>query len=313
MSSSPLFAADTPATSAVEAEDDPFNLDRFVKAQDQGNALENVLAAFRGGHQKPNPATWMWFVFPQMSHCQTQSLRVRLNDEDNYFSYEEVDEKTWLEKDVWPKGQVLTSLDEARAYLNHPILGNRLRVAATVVLHSPFADKFALMDNVSMDVARLHSSMTIFRQATRFPRCIHDRKKQSDDNRVFAQVINKFFVSFASRTEEMKWLDLNDELLQHGLSPLPPKLGSRHKPTLACLDKQEQVEIERRLKEGLGCVCGRALDQVKEMDQGSKRKIDHTQAVVKAHKERKKRKVQQKRKRRQDTGLLCVDDGQSAR
>lgn len=308
MSSSPLFTASSPATSAVEADNDPYNLERFIKAQDQGNAFENVLAAFRGGHKKPKPAKWMWFVFPQMDHCQTQSLRVKLNDEDNYFSYEDVDEETWLEKDVWPKGQALTSLDEARAYLNHPILGNRARVAATVILHSPFADKFALMDNVSMDVARLHSSMTIFRQASRFPQCIHSKKsKRSGENAVFAQVINRFFVEFMHSDEENDWLDYDDRQL------MTYKRGSRHKPTLECLDKQEQVEIERRLKLGLGCVCGLALEKVKEMDRGSKRKMTNAQAVAEAQKKRRKRKMEQERKKREELGLMFDGDGPSSR
>lgn len=307
MSSSPFFKVDTPATSAVGADNDPYNLERFIKAEDQGNAFENVLAAFRAGRQKPKPATWMWFVFPQMDHCQTQSLRVQLNDEDNYFSYEDVDEETWLEKDVWPKGQALTSLDEARAYLSHPILGNRARVAATVVLHSPFADKFALMDNVSMDVARLHSSMTIFRQASRFPQCIHSKKRKSGENAVFAQVINRFFVEFMHSDEENDWLDYNDRQL------MTYKRGSRHKPTLECLDKQEQVEIERRLKQGLGCVCGLALEKVKEMDRGSKRKMTNAQAVAEAQKKRRKRKMEQERKKREELGILYDGVDQNSR
>ncbi|KAG6355396.1 hypothetical protein INS49_003358 [Diaporthe citri] len=309
MSSSPLFTSpNTPATSAVEVDNDPFNLERFIKAQDQGNAFENVLAAFRGGHQKPKPATWMWFVFPQMDHCQTQSLRVKLSDEDNHLSYEGVDEQTWLKKDVWPRGQVLTSLDEARAYLNHPILGNRARVAATVVLHSPFADKFSLMDNASMDVACLHSSMTIFRQAGRFPKCIHSKmKRQPGENRVFAQVINRFFVEFVHSDEENDWLDYDDRQL------MAYKRGSRHKATLECLDRREQVEIERRLKQGLGCVCGLALEKVKEMDRGSKRKMTNAQAVAEAEKKRRKRKMEQERKKREEKGMLYDGGGPSSR
>lgn len=304
MSSSPLFTAATPATSAVEADDDPYNLERFIKAQDKGNAFKTVLAAFRGGHQKPKPATWMWFVFPQMNHCQTQSLPVKLNDEYNKYSYEDVDEKAWLKKDVWPKGQPLTSLDEARAYLNHPVLGDRAREAATAILESPFSDKFALMNNISMDVARLHSSMTIFRQATRFPQCIHNKKqKKPGKNGVFAQVINRFFVEFEHSDEENDWLDYDDRQL------MTYKRGSRHKPTLECLDGQEKVEIEARLARGLGCVCGLPLEQVKELDRGSKRKMNNAQAAAEAHKKRRKRKMEQERKKREEMGRLCDDGG----
>ena len=301
MSSSSIPAPDTPATSAGEADSDPYNLERFIKAQDQGQAFEDVLAAFTGGHQKPKPATWMWFVFPQMNHCQTQSLRVRIGGDG--ISYQDKDEQAWRRRDVWPKGQTLTNLDEARAYLRHPVLGERARRAATAILNSPFADKFSLMDNISMDVARLHSSMTIFRQATRFPQCIHNREKQPGENGVFAQVINRFFVTFAHRDEENDWLDYADKGL------MARKLGSRHKPTLECLDQQEKVDIERRLKEGLGCVCGWGLDQVKAMDRDSKRKMDNTRVALEAEKKRRKEKKEQKRKQRDQAAI----DGKRAR
>ncbi|KKY30839.1 hypothetical protein UCDDA912_g09220 [Diaporthe ampelina] len=303
MSSSPLFTADTPATSAADANPDPYNLERFIKAQDEGKAFDNVLAAFRGGHQKPKPATWVWFVFPQMNHCETQSLHVKLSNDVSY-EYEDVDERTWLKEDVWPKGQALTCLDEARAYLSHPVLGARAREAAAAVLNSPFADKFALMDNTSMDVARLHSSMTIFRQATRFPECIHNKEHRPGENRVFAQVINRFFVSFMHSDEENDWLDYNDRQL------MAYKRGSRHKPTLQCLDRQEKVEIERRLKEGLGCVCGRALDQVKEMDRDSNRKMANARAVAEVEKRRRNKKEQQRKEEREKAvlnGVFCEE------
>lgn len=303
MSSSPLFTPQTPATSTVEADNDPYNLERFIKAQDQGNSFNNVIAAFRGGHPKPKPTNWMWFVFPQMNHCQTQSLPVKLNDKDNYLSYEDVDESTWLRKDVWPKGQYLTSLDEARAYLRHPVLGARAREAATAVLESPFVDKFALMDNTSMDIARLHSSMTIFRQATRFPQCIHSRNNPPGDNRVFAKVINRFFVKFKNSNEEQDWLEYNDKELM-SLRP-----GSRHRPTLERLDSDERADIERRAGKGLGCVCGLPLEKVKEMDRDSKRKMTSSQAAAEARKRRRKRKEQERKERLEQGGSCVVNNG----
>ncbi|POS69325.1 calpastatin [Diaporthe helianthi] len=277
------------ATSAAKTTSDPYNLERFIKAQDQGNAFNEILAAFSGGHRKPHPSTWMWFVFPQMNNCQTRSLRDRISSDG--ISYEESDERKWRRRDVWPKNQALTSLDEARAYLRHPILGDRVRQAARVVLESPFVDKFALMDNISMDVARLHSSMTIFRQATRFPTCIHDRKEdQAGDNRVFAQVLRRFFVRFSDSDEEADWED------SAGNKARPPKLGSRHKPTLACLETLEQVDIARREKEGAGCVCGHGKEQIEEMDRVSKRKMDDSRVAMEAEKKRKRQRKEQKRK-----------------
>lgn len=305
MSSSSVFAPDTPATSAGGIDNDPFNLERFIKAQDQDNSFNEVIAAFRGGHTKPKPATWMWFVFPQMNHCQTQSLRARLSDDG--LSYEDSEEQTWRRRDVWPRAQALTSLDEARAYLQHPILGDRAREAAQAVLNSPFADKFALMDNISMDVARLHSSMTIFRQAARFPQCIHSKERQLGENAVFGRVITRFFVSFTYRDEENDWLDFADKAL------MATKPGSRHKPTLECLDWKEQVEIERRMKQGLGCVCGRGQDLVKEMDRDSKRKMENARVALEAEKKRKKERKQEKRRHHQEKERMERDGGKSAR
>lgn len=305
MSFASIFAPETHATSAGGIDNDPYNLERFIQAQDQGNAFNEVLAAFCGGHAKPKPTTWMWFVFPQMNHCQTQSLRARLSNDG--ISYEDSDEQTWRRRDVWPRAQALTSLDEARAYLRHPILGDRARQAAQAVLDSPFADKFALMDNISMDVARLHSSMTIFRQASRFPQCIHSKESQMGENAVFALVINRFFVSFAHRDEENDLLDSGDKSL------MARRRGSRHKPTLECLDWQEQMEIERRMKEGLGCVCGRGQELVKEMDQNSKRKMENARAALEAEKKRKREKKLEKRRQQQEKDRMEKDDeGKSA-
>lgn len=298
-----FLAPNTPTTSKIgEATSDPYNLERFVKAQDHGNAFNEVLAALRGGHRKPQPSsTWIWFVFPQMDNCQTQSLRARISSDG--ISYEDADEQVWRGRDVWPRGQALTGLDEARAYLRHPVLGGRAREAARAVLEGPFVDKMALMDNISMDVARLHSSMTILRQATRFPRCIHDREDQPGDNRVFALVINRFFVRFSHGDEEDDWLDAGDMAL------MATKKGSRHKPTLGCLEQQERVDIARRAKEGLGCVCGYGQEQIMEMDRESKRKMDDARVALEGEKKRKKQKREQERKEQEKDSA----DGKTAR
>lgn len=291
----------TPGTPTGTASTDPYNLERFVKAQDQGNAFEKVLEAFRGGHRKLHPSSWIWFVFPQMDNCQTQSLRVKISSDG--ISYEEVDEPRWRRRDVWPPGRALTGLDEARAYLRHPVLGERARRAARAVLESPFADKLALMDNISMDVARLHSSMTIFRQAARFPRCIHDKKGQGlGEDRVFALVINRFFVRFADSDEEGDWLDYADKAL------MARRKGSRHKPTLERLDQLERAAIQRRMGEGVACVCGHGKEQIAEMDRASKRKMDDAAGALEAEKKRKRQRREQKRKG-QETG---ADDGKAS-
>ncbi|KAI3400714.1 hypothetical protein diail_1923 [Diaporthe ilicicola] len=293
---SSIFSVETAATSAGGADNDPYNLERFIKAQDRGDAFNKIVADFRGGHRKPQPATWMWFVFPQMDHCQTRSLRLKLSYQGAVL-YEEKDRQAWMRRDVWPRGHSLASLDEARAYLAHPVLGRRIREAADAVFYSEFADRFSLMDNISMDVARLHSSMTIFRQAARFPLCIHDKKKRgAHENSVFAQVINRFFVSFDTNDEEDVLLDAAS------LEKMSLKRGSRHKPTLEHLDELEKVDIEQRLRRGVGCVCGREIGQLKEMDKDTKRKMDMSQAAVDAERRRVEKARAQKKKQQQETG-----------
>ncbi|KAL1863043.1 hypothetical protein Daus18300_008199 [Diaporthe australafricana] len=307
MSFSSIFSADTAATSAGEADNDPYNLNRFIKAQNQDDAFDKVIKTFRDGHRKPQPTTWMWFVFPQMNHCQTQSLRVKLSD--GPFPYEEISKQTWLQRDVWPRGQALTGLDEARAYLDHPVLGRRIREAADAVLYSAFADKLSLMDNMSMDVSRLHSSMTIFRQASRFPQCIHDKPRNAAENRVFAQVINRYFVSFEFKDYERAWFDYADKAL------MTYKKGSRHKPTLERLDQVLKAEIERRLEKGLGCVCGRAIDQLDDMDKETKRKMRLSPEAAWAEKRQieklRKEKKKQKRAAESGEGASNADDPES--
>src|SRR5215469_317967 len=74
---------------------DPFNLERFVEAQ-QGT-FESALAELRAGMKQSH---WMWFVLPQLAGLGHSSTA-------QFFA--------------------ISSIDEARAYLAHPLLGSRLR------------------------------------------------------------------------------------------------------------------------------------------------------------------------------------------
>ncbi|KUI69594.1 hypothetical protein VM1G_04747 [Cytospora mali] len=237
------------ASISITANPDPFNLDRFIKAQDENDTFNRVVATIREGRRKPQPTNWMWFVFPQMNKCLTRDRRLNRR-----------------EQDVWPRGQELTSLDEARAYLRHPILGPRIREAARAVLDSPFTDKFTVMDNMFYDTDRLHSSMTIFRQAARYPKCIHEREHHIRDNYVFRQVLDRYFVDLDSDDEDDLLDESNRELLKMCR-------GKRHKPTIKRLDALELEAVERRLVRGEGCVCGRPKEELELLDKGSKEKI----------------------------------------
>ena len=81
---------------------DPFNLERFVMAQEP--IFDTVLNELRAGRKRSH---WMWFVFPQMRGLGRSSMA-------EYFS--------------------ISSLAEARAYLAHPVLGPRLDLCTWTVL-----------------------------------------------------------------------------------------------------------------------------------------------------------------------------------
>ena len=106
------------------------DLDRFVHAQDQGGTYDQALAELRAGHKTSH---WMWFVFPQIAGLGRSTTAQRY---------------------------AIESLDEARAYLDHPVLGPRLRECATALLgHIGSTPEDILGD---IDATKLRSSMTLF-------------------------------------------------------------------------------------------------------------------------------------------------------
>ena len=127
---------------------DAFDLDRFVVAQDEGGVYGQALRELRSGGKRSH---WMWFVFPQLAG-------LGVSQTSRFFG--------------------IGSLDEAVAYLAHPVLGARLREATAAVLASPHADADELLGPV--DAAKLRSSMTLFAAA------------DPDEGR-FTAVLDRFF------------------------------------------------------------------------------------------------------------------------
>ncbi|MFN2560118.1 MAG: DUF1810 domain-containing protein [Jatrophihabitans sp.] len=126
---------------------DPFDLSRFVAAQDAAGTYDRALAELRQGRKTSH---WMWFVFPQVAG---------------------------LGRSATSRRYAISSLDEARAYLRHPLLGPRLRECATVVAAAPPGAE-AIFG--SIDAQKLQSSMTLFLRA-------------APDEAVFAQVLQRHF------------------------------------------------------------------------------------------------------------------------
>src|SRR5207245_458571 len=115
--------------------DDPFNLQRFVDAQEP--VYERVRAELRRGRKASH---WMWFVFPQIAGLGRSPTAQRF---------------------------AITSLEEARAYLAHPLLGPRLREAAEILADElpdrPDMTAESVMGGI--DAVKLRSSMTLFDRA----------------------------------------------------------------------------------------------------------------------------------------------------
>ena len=111
---------------------DPFDLQRFVTAQE--GVYEAALAELRGGRKRTH---WMWFVFPQFLGLGASATSRRF---------------------------AIRSLEEARAYLDHPVLGAHLRECADALL--AIADPSASDIFGYPDDLKLHSSMTLFELAS---------------------------------------------------------------------------------------------------------------------------------------------------
>src|ERR1700742_966272 len=117
--------------------DDPYDLERFVAAQDArgpgGSVFDTALAELRRGRKTSH---WIWFVFPQIAG---------------------------LGQSATSRRYAIASLAEAQAYLRHPVLGARLAEAARVLAGRPGGDADQIFGG--LDAQKLRSSMTLFHRA----------------------------------------------------------------------------------------------------------------------------------------------------
>jgi uncharacterized protein (DUF1810 family) len=107
---------------------DPYDLQRFVDAQDRVYA--RVVAELRSGRKRSH---WMWFVFPQIAGLGSSPMA---------------------------RQYAIGSLDEARAYLAHPVLGARLLECTQLVVDVKgrgIGDILGYPDDL-----KFRSSMTLF-------------------------------------------------------------------------------------------------------------------------------------------------------
>ena len=125
---------------------DPYDLQRFVDAQ--GPVYEQVRAELRAGRKRSH---WMWFVFPQIEGLGRSDTARRY---------------------------AISSRAEAEAYLEHPVLGPRLRECTrlvNLVEGSSAEDIFGYTDS-----RKFRSSMTLFAHST-------------TDDQIFWDALRKYF------------------------------------------------------------------------------------------------------------------------
>ncbi len=112
---------------------DPYDLARFVSAQDADGTYDRALAELRSGRKASH---WMWFVFPQIAGLGS-SAQSRM--------------------------YAISSREEAAAYLDHPVLGPRLNECAEIVAATESREPAEIFGPV--DAQKLRSSMTLFMRA----------------------------------------------------------------------------------------------------------------------------------------------------
>ncbi len=113
--------------------DDPFDLERFVIAQDALGTYEHAVQELRAGRKVTH---WMWFVFPQVAGLGRSPTSRRF---------------------------AISSLREAKAYLAHRVLGPRLLESAGIVAGASARSAVEIFG--TLDAQKLHSSMTLFQRA----------------------------------------------------------------------------------------------------------------------------------------------------
>jgi uncharacterized protein (DUF1810 family) len=109
------------------------DLDRFVRAQDNGATYQRAVAELRNGRKTSH---WMWFIFPQIAGLGRSGMA---------------------------QAYAISDLAEAQAYLAHPVLGPRLIECAEIVASHRGRSAEQIFGGI--DAIKLRSSMTLFAHA----------------------------------------------------------------------------------------------------------------------------------------------------
>jgi len=130
----------------VTGDKDPYNMRRFLDAQD--HVYAQVCSELRAGRKRSH---WMWFIFPQIQGLGYSPLAKKF---------------------------AISSVDEAKAYLDHPILGARLKELCRLVNRvegRSIEEIFGYPDDL-----KFRSSMTLFAHA-------------ASDDQIFRDALEKYF------------------------------------------------------------------------------------------------------------------------
>jgi uncharacterized protein (DUF1810 family) len=146
-------------------DDDPYRLQRFIDAQDGTETYQRALGELRAGRKTSH---WMWFIFPQIAG---------------------------LGRSPTARTYAIASLAEAKAYLDHPVLGPRLLECTRALLG--LAGRTAREIFGDVDTVKLRSSMTLFARAT-------------SDEPAFQQVLDRYFDGNADEGTEQRLQSLQE-------------------------------------------------------------------------------------------------------
>lgn len=129
-----------------EQQRDPYHLERFVEAQNP--VYDQVCRELQQGLKMTH---WMWFIFPQIEGLSSSAMSKRF---------------------------AISSLEEAAAYLNHPVLGARLKQCTELVINTSGRTLKQILGPT--DNLKFRSSMTLFAHAY-------------TQNEVFETALTKYF------------------------------------------------------------------------------------------------------------------------
>ena len=144
---------------------DPYDLERFISAQEAAGTYVSAVRELQSGRKWGH---WMWFVFPQIAG---------------------------LGQSPTSRRYAIASAGEARAYLDHPVLGPRLLECARIVAGLTGVTAEELLGGI--DAVKLRSSMTLFHRV-------------APENPLFARVLDVYFDGRPDPATDRLLADLNE-------------------------------------------------------------------------------------------------------